>query len=394
MKLLIPATLLVAVSIVSAQTSTTPTYGNSPNTTVFIGDSITAFGNALAAPDESYGWGWTAQAVFLSNGRVQQLYNAGNPGDTTTQMLARFQTEVVAYKPATVVIMGGTNDAANGSFNSTTLATTVSNLQAMITAAKTAGIQPIICTIPPRNDFPNYNANVQMINQAIRQVAASAQILLVDMYSVLVDPTTGIYKVGYNLADGVHPSATGATAMAQQFITATQNLYGPSQVSIATSTADSTNLIPNPLFLTSISAWSTNGYGSSPAPTYSVVSDTTISGNWLNVVFPPATAAGQTYSINGPYCTTVQGHHMAYSFKFQISGLEENGGYLNMGYSWGALNFAYNYQTDTSGTFYIEFTAPASQFVPGFFVYPTVTNQAITVKVAQMSLVDLTPLGF
>lgn len=372
----------------------TPSIGNSPNTTVFIGDSITAAGDAQYAPANSYGWGWTAQAVFLSNGRIQQLYNAGVAGQTTSSMAARFATDVVARNPGTVVIMGGTNDASTGALSSTALAATIANLQSMVDAAKAAGIQPIICTIPPRNDGTNYNQNAQMINVAIHKLAQSERIMLVDFYSVLADSTTGQYKSGYVIADGIHPSSTGAKAMAQYFVTATANLFGPSQEISTVTNGDATNLISNPLFLYSINSWSSNGYGTSPAPTYSVVADTSISGNWLSFSFPAATAAGQMYAVNGPAATTVAGHNMAYSFKFQITGLEENGGSLNMGYAWGASNFTYGYVNDTAGTFYMEFVAPSTTFIPGFFVYPTVTAQPITLKIAQMSLVDLTALGY
>jgi len=370
------------------------TVGNSPNTTVFIGDSITAFGDAQSAPAESYGWGWTAQAVFLSNGRIQQLYNAGVPGQTTAQIAARFQSDVVSYNPGTVVIMGGTNDASVGSLSQTALAATVANLKSMIDAAKSAGIQPIICTIPPRSDASNYNLNAQQINAAIHQLAQAERIMLVDFYSVLADPVTGQYKSGYDRSDGIHPSFTGAKAMAQFFITATANLFGPSQVAITTTEGDGTNLISNPLFLTSTSAWTSNGYGTSPVPTYSVLTDPTISGNWFSVTFPPATAAGQYYSVNGPTAVTTTGHHMAYGFKFQITGLEENGGSMNMGYAYGASNFTYGYLTDTSGTFYIEFTATGTTFIPGFVVYPTVNSSKVQLKISQMSLVDLSAVGF
>jgi lysophospholipase L1-like esterase len=393
---LLAASLCAAASLAIAQTTTTtPTIGNSPNTVVFIGDSITAFGNAPeTGPDQSYGWGWTGQAVFLSNGRIQQLYNAGGPGQTSAQIAARFATDVVAHAPATVVIMAGTNDATASTLSATALASTVANLKSMIDQAKAASIQPVICTIPPRSDATNYNQNVQMINAAIHQLAQAEKIVLVDFYSILVDPSTGIYKSGYDLGDGIHPSPTAAKAMAQFFITATANLFGPAQISLVATNGDATNLIANPLFLTSTAAWTSNGYGTSPAPTYSVVTDPNITGNWFQVVFPHATAAGQSYSVNGPYATMTAGHHMAYSFKFQISGLEENGGILNMGYAWGAQNFTYNYLNDTSGTFYIEFTAGSTSFVPGFFVYPTVNSSSITLKIAQISLVDLTPLGY
>lgn len=389
---LIALTGLLITFAIDAQTAV---IGNSPNTIVFIGDSITAFGNAPeTGQSETYGWGWTAQAVFLSDGRIQQLYNAGVPGQTSAQIASRFSTDVLAYSPATVNIMAGTNDATTGSLSQAALEATTSNLKSMVDQAKSAGIQPILCTIPPRGDATNYNQNAQKINQAIHKLAAAEKILLVDFYSILVDPSTGLYKSGYDLGDGIHPSPAAAKAMAQFYITATANLFGPAQVSLIATNGDSTNLIPNPLFLTSTSAWTSNSYGSSPAPAFSVLTDPTISGNWFSATFPAATGTGQYYAVNGPTEPVISGHHMAYSFKFQISGLQENGGYLNMGYAYGANNFTYNYLTDTAGIFYIEFTASGSTFIPGFFVFPTPSKSTIQLKVAQISLVDLTNVGY
>jgi hypothetical protein len=234
-----------------------------------------------------------------------------------------------------------------------------------------------------------------MINAAIHKLSQAERIVLVDFFSILVDPTTG-----YDNGDGIHPSASACKAMAQFFITATQNLYGPAQESIVDTTGDATNLIPNPLFLTSDTAWTGNNagnnYGTAPAPTYSEVSGgTSISGNWFTFVQPPASGAGQYYAVNGPTIIVTPGHHLAYSFKFVISGLQANGGHLNMGYAYGAQNFTYGYLTDATGTFYIEFNAPSTgTFTPGFFIYPNVGTQSITVQIAQISLVDLSAVGY
>jgi|GEM_PF-4345603 len=153
MKLLILPFLLLSSTLIGAGQSPLP--GNSPNTTVFIGDSITAFGNAQGtAPDQSYGWGWSAQAVFLSNGRIEQLYNAGSPGQTSAQIASRFPTDVVAFNPGTVVIMAGTNDATTSSLSANALAAVVKNLQSMISQAKQAGIQPICVPFPREAMLP------------------------------------------------------------------------------------------------------------------------------------------------------------------------------------------------------------------------------------------------
>src|SRR5665213_3603750 len=88
-------------------------FSHKSDTTVWLGDSITALGSANpTTPNDSLGSGWTAQAVILANGRIRQIHNAGIPDNTTSQILTRIQTDVVAYHPSKMVLLAGTNDAA------------------------------------------------------------------------------------------------------------------------------------------------------------------------------------------------------------------------------------------------------------------------------------------
>lgn len=384
------ATLLAAVPS-SAQTTVFP----SGNTTVFLGDSITAFGNAYETqPSNSYGWGWTAQAVFLSKGRILQVNNAGIPGNTLSQMLTRFPTDVGAYSPAKVVIAGGTNDIPATAFTAAQLSTATSTLSAIIDAAEAAGIQPIVATVPPRQDAPAaiHEANAKALTAAIKTLVASKQtqygnVVLFDIYSVLVNPSTGAYITGYSLADGIHPSVTGATAAAKAFLTATAMQYSSSTY-LPWTNSTSANLIPNALFVNAIgSSWS-GGYGTSPAPTVTSVSgDTSIQGNWMRLDFPPATVAGQYYSYNCDNISVTTGNTYAMAFRFQISGLEANGGSVVITYGYGGPNAAYAMTEDvTDGTFYLETQATSGQMNPGFIVYPGKTG-TVTIKVAQVGLI-------
>src|ERR1051325_6053608 len=61
---------------------------------VFLGDSITE--------------GWDLPGSFPG----KPYLNRGISGQTTPQMLIRFRRDVVALKPAVVVILAGTNDVA------------------------------------------------------------------------------------------------------------------------------------------------------------------------------------------------------------------------------------------------------------------------------------------
>lgn len=366
------------------------------NATVFLGDSITAFGNAPeTGPSNTFGWGWTAQATFLSKGRILQVNNAGIPGNTTAQMLARFQSDVVAYSPDKVVIAGGTNDIPSTAITSSQLNAVTATLGSIIDMAEIAGIQPVLCNVPPRQDAPVaiHEANAKALAAAINTLAKTKQtqygnVVLFDLYSVLANPSTGAYLSGYSLADGIHPSVTGATAVANAFVSSTAMIYG-SSVYLPWSNSSASNLVPNALFVNPIgNGWSA-GYGSAPAPTVSVVpGDPTIVGNWMQLQFPPATSAGQYYSYNIDNIPVTQGTNYALAFRFQISGLQANGGMVVIVYGYGGPNGAYNLTQDVKdGTFYLETPAVSGQMNPGIVIYPGLKG-TVTVKMAQVGLVS------
>lgn len=54
-------------------------------------------------------WGRRYDSAFFPG---KQYINRGISGETTPEMLLRFQQDVVALKPAAVVFLGGTNDIA------------------------------------------------------------------------------------------------------------------------------------------------------------------------------------------------------------------------------------------------------------------------------------------
>ena len=72
---------------------------------IFFGDSLT-FGYGV--PKEN---SW----VYKTARKLQLKYiNKGKNGDTTSAMLARYNNDVLCYKPSAVFIMGGTNDLLCG----------------------------------------------------------------------------------------------------------------------------------------------------------------------------------------------------------------------------------------------------------------------------------------
>ena len=165
---------------------------------VFIGDSIT--------------WQWNREGVghpvfFSSNNYV----NKGISGNKTSDMLFRFQADVIDLDPHCVVIEGGTNDVA-----ASTLASILDRLKKMAELAQAADIPVIIGAVPPSNSFPKIpefrpQDHIPVLNGMIKTWAGEAGIPFADYYSVLVDDEQGLKKEYQK--DSIHPNAEGYTAM-------------------------------------------------------------------------------------------------------------------------------------------------------------------------------------
>jgi len=158
-------------------------------------------------------WGRKYDSVFFPG---KPYVNRGIGGQTTPQMLIRFQQDVVALQPAAVVFLGGSNDVA-GNTGSATLEMIEDNIRSMVAVAKENHIQMILASQQPTIEFPwakgSHPAPMLLALSAWEKEYARAQGLgYVDYYSVLVGPDGG-FKPGLSV-DGVHPTAAGYAVMA------------------------------------------------------------------------------------------------------------------------------------------------------------------------------------
>lgn len=153
---------------------------------VFIGDSLTAR--------------WDLETYFPGKAYV----NKGVSGETSTQVLARFQADVIALHPDEVLILIGINDIMRG----TLLDTVESNISAMVSAAKSAGIKPIVCTVLPVGpSIAAYNTQIVMLDTWIR----SQQVTVSDYYSAIQQG--GMLPSALTIGDDLHVNAAGYTVM-------------------------------------------------------------------------------------------------------------------------------------------------------------------------------------
>lgn len=139
--------------------------------------------------------------------------NGGIAGEITAQMLTRFAYTVRAGT-AYVVILGGVNDVLGG----VAAATIEANLQAMYTAAQAVGATVVAVTITPCKANALWSAGKQTVLDAVNAWilnTATDVDVRIDAYSVMENtPGDDLLKAAYDSGDGLHPNATGLTALA------------------------------------------------------------------------------------------------------------------------------------------------------------------------------------
>ena len=171
----------------------------SANNIVFMGDSITEY------------WKTNDPTFFSENPYIDR----GISGQTTAEMLHRFQQDVIDLKPSVVVILAGINDIAENS-GPITLGQILDNIVAMVDLADDNDIKVILCSIVPANKF-TWNPKIQPaqkvieLNEMLEDYAIQNKITFIDYYNEMVDSDKGL-QLQYG-EDGVHPNLAGYKVM-------------------------------------------------------------------------------------------------------------------------------------------------------------------------------------
>jgi lysophospholipase L1-like esterase len=152
----------------------------------------------------------------------------GISGQTTPQMLVRFRQDVIALKPAVVVILAGTNDIA-GNTGPSTLEMIEDNLASMSELAQANGIKVVLASVLPVYDYPwkpglEPAQKIITLNTWIRQYAAAHGAVYLDYHSAMADARQGMRKE--LSSDGVHPNEAGYRVMAPLAEAAIQKAEG------------------------------------------------------------------------------------------------------------------------------------------------------------------------
>lgn len=164
---------------------------------VCLGDSITY--GFPHGPEYS----WVSMLDDIIEGEV---INKGVNGDTSSDMLGRFNRSVLRYNPTHLLIMGGINDVmCRESFDRITW-----NIKAMVEKARENNIK-VILGLPTAVDYPEFERLLQRIRKWIRQYAEKNDIKIIDFAAAFYN--NGQLRKECLLPDGGHPTVEGYKAM-------------------------------------------------------------------------------------------------------------------------------------------------------------------------------------
>jgi len=174
---------------------------------VFMGNSITQM--------------WSDNSFFFKSN--PSFINKGISGQTTPQMLIRFNDDVIKENANTVIILAGINDIAQNT-GPIQIKDIADNIFRMAEIAQKNNINVFICSVLPANRIlwnksikPTYK--VIKLNILLKEFCKNKNIEYVDYYSEMVDWSGGLKSPLYTSKwDLVHPNKKGYEKMEEILI--------------------------------------------------------------------------------------------------------------------------------------------------------------------------------
>ena len=234
--------ILLLASIIAALL--TPQLQAAPLLSLDSSSTVVSFGDSTTAPRS----GVTVYSTILNQelpyyGLDATVINSGVPGNTSSDGMARFQSDVRSYNPDLVIVQFGINDSAWDVWKNppatgprVDLATYTANLINAVQTLKADGAQVILMTpnalrwtdttlglygsspYDP-NDPMGFNATITPYCQAVRDLAAAESVPLVDVYNMFVDyDAVSGQSMDDLLLDGMHPNNQGQQMVADALL--------------------------------------------------------------------------------------------------------------------------------------------------------------------------------
>lgn len=176
---------------------------------IFIGDSIVAG----SGDDECRGWVGRVGSATRRAGVDHTPYNLGIGGDTTADVLARWEQEVTRRLSDEIdnrlVAMAGVNDARDGVERDPE--DSVRDLAAFVDGARGIGLEPLIVgPVPTRQ--PVESERIGALSERFAAACAGAGAAYVEVHAALCDSESFLASME---SDGYHPDADGYAEIAQ-----------------------------------------------------------------------------------------------------------------------------------------------------------------------------------
>jgi lysophospholipase L1-like esterase len=207
-------------------------------------------------------------------------FNAGQGGDTTDNMRARMQADVLSFAPDYVYFMGGTNDITSGRSYSQISA----DMDYIIDSVIGAGATAIVETITPRTNAvgaSDWGSSAQrllhlQLNHHLRDKAASTRgMILIDPSSRIVDQASANGNaVAAMSADGLHFTPAGGFWRGDALVEALQGRV-PDPNGVFFNPADLFDATNNPQ-----GSWLANGQMSGASGTAGTGSTGSVATSW------------------------------------------------------------------------------------------------------------------
>jgi lysophospholipase L1-like esterase len=177
-------------------------------TIVALGDSTTAgtpaFRSPLEVPPEGDGDPQSQYTYWMTKKHPEwTVYNHGIAGQRTDGLRDRLDA-ALALRPQYLIVLGGINDIVQG----VDPAMTTRNLGGMYREIKRRGIIPIAASLLPFDQATaRQNAEIERLNNWIKDAAEKLHIPFVDLHPIVADPNNP--NVLNGSTDGLHPDVGG-----------------------------------------------------------------------------------------------------------------------------------------------------------------------------------------
>ncbi|MGB7158681.1 MAG: SGNH/GDSL hydrolase family protein [Tepidisphaeraceae bacterium] len=199
---------------------------------VFIGDSITDCGRGGEAEGVGSGYVRLIRDYLRAKDppHAPEVINRGISGNKVTNLRDRWQKDVIDLSPSVLSIMIGINDVWHGLNPGGTgvdidtykmvYAELIAQVKEKHPACAIVLCEPTIIS-PPAH--ANGNESLKRYVNAVRKLALEQKVAIVPLHETFLDAAKARPDIDW-ATDGVHPTSSGHTLIARQWLAATELL--------------------------------------------------------------------------------------------------------------------------------------------------------------------------